>query len=197
MKSSTPEIPWWRVEPSFRVAAEPPKTPMPAPARTGRWFGIVLPIAIVLAVGGGGAYWGLYEMPELSPRHIQPTAPQTAKLAQPVQTAGPAAPLSGPKPAEGPRLVGPAAPREAAAPTTPELAFAARPSPNLVEGGAPLLAPLSRWEQETVVAPPPPSLEEVRERAPTAAPARKAQAPPASPPSAPTRRAAAQGGIRF
>jgi hypothetical protein len=181
MKSNKPEIPRRRVEPSslgaavsppqdlpmfLSAAVSPPQDPpMHAPARASRRLGIIVPIAIILAVAAGGAYWTFYRM-----------------------AAKPAAPVWALKPAEGPRLVGPA---------VPEPALAARPSSNLVEGRAPLLAPSPRSEQEMVITPPPPSLDEMPEPTPTAVPPRKAQTPRAPPPSAPTRAAGQGGGIRF
>jgi hypothetical protein len=143
MRSSKPEIQWRRLEPSFRVAAEPKRAPISA----NRWLAVILGIAVVLAVAGGGAYWAAYRMAAPSPVKIPPAPVQAAKSA------------------DEPRLVGPTAPREATLAVAPEPASAARPPPNLVEGGAPLLAPLPRWEQEAVITPPSPSLEEMPEGA--------------------------------
>jgi hypothetical protein len=180
MNSSKPDIPWRRVEPTFVGAAvSPPQglpsflgapssaqdTPMRAPARARPRLGILVSIGIVLGVASSEAYWAFDRM-----------------------AAKPTAPVSAPKPAEVPQLVGPAPPE----PVPP-----ARLSSNLVEGGAPLLAPSPRSEQEMVITPPLPSREEMPEHTPTAVPPRKAQTPRTLPPSASTRAANQGSGIRF
>lgn len=189
MKSDDAPTTWLRVEPSPSTASQPVETaslidaPRREPTHARQWFGIILGIAVLFGVVGGGAYWALHRTSDAPLAEIAPA---------------PAAP----KPTEPTMLLKTSEPVAAASTTTPAPEAADAPAPNLVFGSGPILgqAPPPEDEERTPATPPP--ARTAQAPPPAAPPPRKVHVQRAPPPAAAAATAPAPptgsaAGIRF